>query len=523
MYSGSKQYDGLADLPKDAITGEFMSAEGGYSSLIQLQEGKDYTLYAAYLTDINAGTEAKDFVVTVTLLNKNYEFMDGSTRDTFTQAKYPSTKITVEKALIPWFAGDTLTVMNNLAHSYTVDLSAVLQRALGPDSRMEYGDVIYGDITVDLGSYYNAAQGEARIENGKLILPIQAVDTETEKAIGKVTVNVSSTNILDFILTIDVSATNKFLPQLDGELTFSPAEITYGDTLDKITISGTMKYDGKVVPGKFTWQDAGYAPGVGTYPAIWIFTPDNDTIYESVNGEKSIKVNRATPTGAPGYTRITSAGKTLADAELSLTGGTLNPGKGILEWIDENGNVLEDTTPVEANKIYKWRFLPDSNNYTTLTGGIELYHVEAPATPAPATPAPNPYYIMDGANSNWVLNEDGSMAIRGNGAFSKFTGVKVDGVLIDPSNYTVKEGSTIVTLKAEYLNTLSEGSHSFEILWVDGSAATDFTVTGNAADYITVNAPQTGLDSHVMFWLLLALAILSGLAADTFKRVRKQQ
>ena len=523
VYSGSKQYDGLADLPKDAITGEFMSAEGGYSSLIQLQEGKDYTLYAAYLTDINAGTEAKDFVVTVTLLNKNYEFMDGSTRDTFTQAKYPSTKITVEKALIPWFAGDTLTVMNNLAHSYTVDLSAVLQRALGPDSRMEYGDVIYGDITVDLGSYYNAAQGEARIENGKLILPIQAVDTETEKAIGKVTVNVSSTNILDFILTIDVSATNKFLPQLDGELTFSPAEITYGDTLDKITISGTMKYDGKVVPGKFTWQDAGYAPGVGTYLAIWIFTPDNDTIYESVNGEKSIKVNRATPIGAPGYTRITSAGKTLADAELSLTGGTLNPGKGTLEWIDENGNVLEDTTPVEANKIYKWRFLPDSNNYTTLTGGIELYHVEAPATPAPATPAPNPYYIMDGANSNWVLNEDGSMAIRGNGAFSKFTGVKVDGVLIDPSNYTVKEGSTIVTLKAEYLNTLSEGSHSFEILWVDGSAATDFTVTGNAADYITVNAPQTGLDSHVMFWLLLALAILSGLAADTFKRVRKQQ
>lgn len=261
VYPGSKQYDGLADLPKDAITGEFMSAEGGYSSLIQLQEGKDYTLYAAYLTDINAGTEAKDFVVTVTLLNKNYEFMDGSTRDTFTQAKYPSTKITVEKALIPWFAGDTLTVMNNLAHSYTVDLSAVLQRALGPDSRMEYGDVIYGDITVDLGSYYNAAQGEARIENGKLILPIQAVDTETEKAIGKVTVNVSSTNILDFILTIDVSATNKFLPQLDGELTFSPAEITYGDTLDKITISGTMKYDGKVVPGKFTWQDAGRITG----------------------------------------------------------------------------------------------------------------------------------------------------------------------------------------------------------------------------------------------------------------------
>ena len=193
-----------------------------------------------------------------------------------------------------------------------------------------------------------------------------------------------------------------------------------------------------------------------------------------------------------------------------------------LEWIDEDGNVLEDTTPVEANKTYKWRFKPTNPNYDELIGGIELYHVE-PAAPAPATPAPNPYYIMDGANSNWVLNEDGSMAIRGNGAFSKFTGVKVDGVLIDPSNYIATEGSTIITLKPEYLNSLSEGSHSFEILWVDGSAATDFTVTGNAADYIVVNAPQTGLDSNERFWLLLMFATLSGVAASTFKKTKKQQ
>lgn len=144
-----------------------------------------------------------------------------------------------------------------------------------------------------------------------------------------------------------------------------------------------------------------------------------------------------------------------------------------------------------------------------------------PATPAPATPAPASYYIMDGANSSWVRNEDGSMAIRGNGEFSKFTGVKVDGVLIDPANYIVTEGSTIVTLKPEYLNTLSEGSHSFEILWADGSAATDFTVTGNAADYIAVNAPQTGYDSHITLWTLLLLAALSGLTAVSITKKSK--
>ena len=69
--------------------------------------------------------------------------------------------------------------------------------------------------------------------------------------------------------------------------------------------------------------------------------------------------------------------------------------------------------------------------------------------------------------------------IRGNGEFSKFTCVKVDGSIIDASNYTAREGSTIITLKAEYLDTLAEGSHSFELVWTDGSAYTTFTVAKN--------------------------------------------
>ena len=65
---------------------------------------------------------------------------------------------------------------------------------------------------------------------------------------------------------------------------------------------------------------------------------------------------------------------------------------------------------------------------------------------------------------------------------SKFVGVKVDGTLVDAKNYTVKEGSTIVTLKADYLNTLSVGTHTFEILWTDGSASTTFTIKANTSD-----------------------------------------
>ena len=85
-------------------------------------------------------------------------------------------------------------------------------------------------------------------------------------------------------------------------------------------------------------------------------------------------IKQATPTGEPAYTKITTSGKTLADAGLTVTGSTLNPDAGTLEWVDDAGNVLLDTTTVAANTTYKWRFTPTNTNYTTLTGSIELYH-----------------------------------------------------------------------------------------------------------------------------------------------------
>lgn len=86
------------------------------------------------------------------------------------------------------------------------------------------------------------------------------------------------------------------------------------------------------------------------------------------------------------------------------------------------------------------------------------------------------YKIIKGANSKWVLNDDGSLSITGNGDFDKFEGVRVDDKLVDGKDYTVRSGSTIVELKPAYLNTLATGTHSMEILWTDGSASTEFTI-----------------------------------------------
>ena len=141
------------------------------------------------------------------------------------------------------------------------------------------------------------------------------------------------------------------------------------------------------------------------------------------------------------------------------------------------------------------------------------------------------YKIIEGADSSWKRNSKNDIVIRGNGDFAKFQNVKVDGEILDSENYTVEAGSIVITLKASYLKTLSKGSHSFEILWTDGSAGTDFKVvansskgshnsnsnnsnnsvagiTGSAASPTLVTSPKTGDDFDI--WLILFAMSLAG-------------
>ena len=152
----------------------------------------------------------------------------------------------------------------------------------------------------------------------------------------------------------------------------------------------------------------------------------------------------------------------------------------------------------------------------------------APATSTPAAstttastaaaPAQVTYDILDGAGSSWTQNTDGSLAIRGSGEISKFREVKVDGVTVDPVNYTVTEGSTIITFKPEYLKSLSTGNHSFELVWTDGTAATNFTVAENADQ--SAKSPKTGEDFSMALCTTLLMVSCAGLAGMFAKRKR---
>ncbi len=107
------------------------------------------------------------------------------------------------------------------------------------------------------------------------------------------------------------------------------------------------------------------------------------------------------------------------------------------------------------------------------------------------------YNVIDGDDSEYYLDEGGSLVFRFSGPIELVAKVYMDGELVDPSNYTLTEGSTIVTFNAEYLATLSEGEHTVMVSYTNGGVATaSFTVAESNVVVPNTDAsgttPETG-------------------------------
>lgn len=115
--------------------------------------------------------------------------------------------------------------------------------------------------------------------------------------------------------------------------------------------------------------------------------------------------------------------------------------------------------------------------------------------------------IIAGANGTWQKGTQDGLSFTSNAAFDDFIKVQVDGKDLDASNYTTKEGSTIVTLKASYLETLSVGKHTLAIVSDTGTAETEFTIL--AASDSDESLVQTGDNNMSLVALLSIIGVMS--------------
>ena len=111
--------------------------------------------------------------------------------------------------------------------------------------------------------------------------------------------------------------------------------------------------------------------------------------------------------------------------------------------------------------------------------------------------------IVEGANGKHQTGGNTDLTFRSDASFEDFLSVSVDGKVLDKNQYTLREGSILVTLKADYLSTLSVGQHTLGVTSASGTAETVFTIT--AAPAVVPTGDTTGLT------LWVSLAALCGL------------
>ena len=317
--AASKPYDGTTNAGITSVT-----FDG-----VNLNRGTDYTVTASF-DDASAGN-GKNITATVTLMEqtaKNYALE---------QSSFPTTG-SIIKAAAPDFTKETaLTIVNDCEKTYTVTLPA-LPTLKTPK---EYGALTYeiGEIKLNDGYYTSGA----KVENGKLTLPIQKNDVATTGSVGTATVVIKSTNYADITLTVNVNATNKLVPTVTAPtanaLTYNGAEqalVAAGKTT-----GGTMLYR----LGDSEWSEQlPTAKNAGEY-----------TVWYKVQGNAE-------------YANVAEQNVTVTVAKKS---GTVTA----LDKSAYTGSTAPDLSSPKADKDYKVEGLVGAD---TLSGTVTLTYEQTP-------------------------------------------------------------------------------------------------------------------------------------------------
>ena len=155
---------------------------------------------------------------------------------------------------------------------------------------------------------------------------------------------------------------------------------------------------------------------------------------------------------------------------------------------DENGNIID----VNDNKFV----MPNSNVNIT----VKYKYI---------------YKILSGSNQTYS-NKD--LIIKTNGDLGNLESIKVNGKILEPSNYSLKSGSTILSLNKDYLSSLSNGTYDITFEYTDGSINTTFIID-NKKTNTTFKNPKTS--DNIMIYIIMAIVGVIGILVFGFIIKRK--
>lgn len=466
-YTGEKMYtftihskmvtkDMIGSIDAQTYTGNSITPEPVVKDgEVTLSSGKDYDF--SYAKNINAGENT----ATLTITGKG---------------NYMGT------------ASQTFTIKPKDIKGAVIKLQADSLGYTGLMQEVQITSVTLDQVTLTANDYDIVNDSNKQISaNDAITLTIAGKGNYTGTAT-KIWVITKANPVLDnFDVTPDLSQKQTY----DGK----PKEVTAKTKNGVIDMGNvTVCYEGT---SGTTYPRSETAPtNAGIYKVILsVVEGKNYTKAEIVAGTLTIEKADLTVEAVTEFFEYTKKGEqTISLAELVPGATNYAPGT----YTDDNGILTGDLT-IDVTGLMKFTLsaltignidnkvtVPvtiTSENYKDVTVNVIIY----------ISPE---YRIIDGANSSWTQNTDGTVVIRGNGEFNRFHAVKVDGKVIDPANYDAKEGSTIITLKAEYLKTLATGSHTFAIVWNNGIAGTNFTVAANTSGNNSGNNSNNNDSNH---------------------------
>lgn len=500
-------YDGNPKKPTGTIS--VNAGTVNVSDLEVLYKGTGSTSYSSATAPTNAGTYTVTYKVPDT--NANYT---GTFSVAFTIEKAQLEKVTIVKDTFEYTGSDITPTLNNVNSNIEVtgDTTAknvsnnTITAKITDKTNYEWKDGSNGDLTINWSitqatPEYTIPTGLTGVKGETLndvTLPDRftwndastvltagthtykatytPVDTTNYKTITDIDIEVNVKDMFDVITSVD-GGNGTITPSKIGVVEGTKVEITFtpntGYMIDKVLVNTV---ETTVIGNKIELTVDEEKDVAVSYKKI----PFTVTV-------KDVDGATITPNGVVAV----SYGE---DKEFTITA---NSGYKLVK-------VLVDGTDKTADMV------GDTLKLTNITSNINLEVVVEKIV----------YEVTEGANQKYTITKNNEAKFKINADFRLFDDGKVyvDNELVDPKNYTAESGSTIITLKKEFVDTLSVGEHTLKVVFNDGGEAiTTFNV---ARVTVPTDNPQTG--DNIGFYIISGILSIVGLAVAGIFYRRKQ-